>query len=248
MSSANEMPDAHSPKVRGPLWSTLQVFVGSFFRVWLGFRAVGYERLEKEEGALLLANHQSFLDPLVIGLPLQRPVSFLARHSLFHVPVIGWILTNTHVMSINQQAPGANSIRDTIQRLHGGWLVGIFPEGTRSPTGVIGEIKPGFAAVVRRAKHPVYPVGISGAYHALPLGGWFLKPRRVCVVFGEPLTPEELKAYSSREQEEQLIELVRSRIAACFEAAETWRTTGKKPELSVVKSSKLLGKAEQRVN
>lgn len=230
MSSANDLPDAHSPLVRGPLWSSLQGIIGAFFRVWLGFRAVGHEGLQDEGGALILANHQSFLDPLVVGLPLQRPISFLARHSLFRVPVIGWVLTNTHVMSINQQAPGANSIRDTIQRLHDGWLVGIFPEGSRSQTGAIGEMKPGFAAVVRRAKHPVYPVGISGAYHALPLGAWFLKPRRVCVVFGEPILPEELAVFSSRAQEDQLIELVRSRIATCFEAAEAWRTTGKKPD------------------
>lgn len=244
MSAASQIPDAHSPKVRGVVWSTLQTIFYPIFHLWLGLRAHGHDRLEKEDGALILANHQSFLDPLVIGMPLRRPVSFLARHSLFPVPVVGWVLTNTHVMSINQQAASSNSLRDTIQRLNDGWLVGIFPEGSRSQTGAMGELKPGFAAILRRSKRPVYPVGIAGAYQALPLGGWFVKPRRVCVVFGEPLMPEELEMYSRREHEAQLIQLVESRIAACFKAAEMWRTTGKLPQDFLEKSTTLLGKAE----
>lgn len=230
MSTSPDAPSTESPLVRSTLWFSLQVIIQTFFLFWLGYRATGHKRLEQEQGALILANHQSFLDPLVVGLPFKRPISFLARDSLFRAPVVGWILKQTHVMPINQQAAGAASLRDTIRRLHEGWLVGMFPEGTRSETGAIGEIKPGFAAIVRRAKLPVYPVGISGAFQALPLGSWFLKPARVRVVFGEPLSVEELSLYSHRDQEAELIELVRSRIAACHEAAEAWRTTGKPPQ------------------
>jgi 1-acyl-sn-glycerol-3-phosphate acyltransferase len=133
-------------------------------------------------------------------------------------------------MAINQQSASANSLRDTIKRLQSGWLVGIFPEGTRSASGELGEMKPGFTTVIRRAKQPIYPVGIAGAYNALPLGGRIIKPARVRVVFGKPLTVEELERYSTRDSEEQLVELVKSRIAACFESAERWRTTGKAPD------------------
>ena len=233
MSSLPSAQPTDSPMIRGPVWVTMQVVINAFFRVWLGYRATGYERIESEAGALILANHQSFLDPLVVGLPFRRPISFLARDSLFRAPVVGWILKNTHVMPINQQAASTASLRDTIRRLQSGWLVGIFPEGTRSPTGAIGEMKPGFAAVIRRAKHPVYPVGISGAYEALPLGGWFLKPARVRVVFGQPLTVEELDQFSSRDQDQALVDLVHSRITACHIAAEEWRRTGKVPDQSI---------------
>lgn len=229
MSNADEVPESPSPMVRGPLWFSLQVIIQAFFCFWLGYRATGYKRLEQQQGALILANHQSFLDPLLVGLPFRRPISFLARDSLFPVPVVGWILKNTHVLPINQQAAGTASLRDMIGRLENGWLVGIFPEGTRSETGAIGELKPGFTTVVRRAKRPIVPVGISGAFQALPMGSWFLKPVRVRVVFGEPLTVEELQQYSSRNQESALIDLVRSRMAACYEAAEAWRLTGKPP-------------------
>ena len=215
--------------VRGPLWFTLQVILQNFFMFWLGYRASGYKPLEKEQGALILANHQSFLDPLLVGLPLHRPISFLARDSLFRVPVVGWILKNTHVMAINQEATSTTSLRQTIQKLQHGFLVGIFPEGTRTYTGQMNEIKPGFTAIIRRAKHPIYPVGIAGAYQALPIKSWFLKPTRVRVVFGSPISVEELEKYSSRDQDAALIELVRSRIAACCESAEQWRLTGKPP-------------------
>ncbi len=237
MSTSPEVVASDSPTVRSPLWFSLQVVIQTFFLFWLGYRATGYKRLEQEQGALILANHQSFLDPLVVGLPFRRPISFLARDSLFCIPLIGWLLKNTHVMPINQQAASTTSLRDTIRRLHAGWLVGIFPEGTRSPTGDLGELKPGFAAIIRRAKLPVYPVGISGAYQALPMGGWFLKPARVRVVFGEPLTVEILEQYASRDQEAALVELVRSRIAACCEAADVWRTTGTPPPLVVMQDS-----------
>ncbi len=229
MSTSPDIAELPSPIVRGPLWWTLQTIIQNFFCFWLGYRAIGYERLEKEGGALILANHQSYLDPLLVGLPLRRPVSFLARETLFQVPVVGWILRNTHVMPINQTAASTASLRETIRRLNHGFLVGVFPEGTRTESGAIGEMKPGFAAIVRRAKHPLYPVGIAGGFQALPIKSWFLKPTRVRVVFGEPLSVEELEQYASRDRDAALIELVRTRIAACCVAAEAWRTTGIPP-------------------
>lgn len=230
MSNSIDKPATDSPLDRGVVWIVTQTMIQAIFSVWLGYRAAGYKKLESEGGALVLANHQSFLDPLVVGLPFRRPISFLARDSLFRVPLIGWILKNTHVMPINQQAASTASFRDMVKRVQDGWLVGVFPEGTRSATGEIGVLKPGFAAVVRRAKLPVYPVGIAGAYHALPLGGWFLKPSRVRVVFGAPLTVEELEKYTSREHDQELMDLVRARIVACYEAAEAWRVSGKPPQ------------------
>ena len=225
-SDAAELP---SPLIRGPLWVTLQTIFQAIFCFWLGYRAKGYERLEKEQGALVLANHQSFLDPLLVGLPFRRPISFLARENLFDAPVVGWVLKNTHVMPINQEAASTASLRQTISKLQQGFLVGIFPEGTRTLTGELNEVKPGFAAIIRRAKRPIYPVGIAGAYQALPYCSKFLKPTRVRVVFGEPITVEELEQYSSRDQDAALCELVQSRIAACCGAAEQWRKTGTAP-------------------
>ena len=194
------------------------------FCFWLGYRARGQERLDEAGGGLVLANHQSFLDPLLVGLPLHRPISYVARDTLFKIPVIGWILRNTYVMPISRESASSASLRETIRRMQHGYLVGLFPEGTRTETGEVGPFKPGFVALIRRAKLSVYPVGISGAFQAMGRGSWFMKPARVRIVVGEPISVEELAQFAGRDKDDALIELVRSRIVECYEQAEAWRT------------------------
>jgi 1-acyl-sn-glycerol-3-phosphate acyltransferase len=212
MSSASEPVPLPPPKARNFVWRTFQFIMQNVFCFWLGYRARGYERLDEAGGGLVLANHQSFLDPLLIGLPLRRPISYLAKDSLFRVPVVGWILRNTFVMPINREAASTASLRETIRRMQHGFLVGVFPEG------------PGFVALIRRAKLPVYPVGIAGAFQAMGRGSWFMKPVRVRVVVGEPISVEELAQFDSRDKDQALIDLVQSRIVSCYEQAEAWRT------------------------
>jgi 1-acyl-sn-glycerol-3-phosphate acyltransferase len=211
-----------SPLKRNWVWLGFQIVIGVIFTFWLRYRARGVEKLPTPGGGLLLANHQSFLDPLLVGLPLRRPVSFLARDTLFRVPVIGWILRHTYVMPLSRETGGAAGIRETLRRLDAGFLVGIFPEGTRSVDGSMGPFKPGFAALVRRTELPIIPVGIAGSHRALGKGSLFLKPRRVCVVFGDPLPGEQVAALKQRGREAELVEAVRSRIAECHQAAEAW--------------------------
>lgn len=224
MSLSSEPAPLPPPKARNVLWRTSQLIMQNVFCFWLGYRARGHERLDEAEGGLVLGNHQSFLDPLLIGLPLHRPISFVARDSLFKLPVIGWILRNTYVMPISRESASSASLRETIRRMQHGFLVGVFPEGTRTETGEVGPFKPGFVALIRRAKLPVYPVGIAGAFQAMGKGSWFLKPARVRVVVGEPISVEELAQFDSRDKDQALIDFVRSRVVECSTQAEAWRT------------------------
>jgi 1-acyl-sn-glycerol-3-phosphate acyltransferase len=180
------------------------------------------ENVPKVGGGLVLANHSSFLDPLLIGLPLQRPVSFLARDSLFRVPVVGWILRNTFVMPINREAASTAGVREMVSRIDAGYLVGIFPEGTRSEDGTVGAFKPGFTAVLRRTTDPVYPVGIAGADKALGRRHWVMRPSRVCVVFGEPIPRHVLEPLMQRGRETELLELMRQRVMDAQADANAW--------------------------
>jgi 1-acyl-sn-glycerol-3-phosphate acyltransferase len=211
-----------SPLRRNWVWYICQVILGVVFTVWLRYRARGVERIPTAGGGLLLTNHQSFLDPLLVGLPLRRPVSFLARDTLFKIPVIGWILRHTYVMPLRRETGGAAGIRETLRRIDQGFLVGIFPEGTRSVDGSLGTFKPGFAALVRRTSLPIYPVGIAGAHRALGKGSLFMKPCRVCVVFGDPFPAKVIAELKQRGRETELVAAVRARIAECQQAAEAW--------------------------
>jgi len=215
-------PSPH-PTRRNMVWLTLQFMMRLVYMLWLRYQARGLENVPKTGGGLVLVNHQSFLDPTLVGVPLQRPVSYLARDSLFRVPVIGWVLRNTYVMPINRDAPGTASIRTALQRMNDGFLVGLFPEGTRSPDGTVGEFKPGFISMIRRAKVPVYPVGIAGAHEAMPRGGVRFWRQKVRVVYGKPLCPDEVLRLSAKGHEDELVAFVRSAVEACQAEAQSWR-------------------------
>ncbi len=208
-----------SPIRRNRVWFSVQVILRLVFTFWLRYRARGIEKIPKIGGGLLLINHQSYLDPLLIGLPLDRPVSYLARETLFPVPFVGWLLRSTYVMPINREAASPTSIKEAVRRLKHGFLVGVFPEGTRTRDGSVGQFKPGFIALIRRAKLPVYPVGIAGANEAFPRGKWLLRPRKVRVVFGDPFNSAEIEELSKRGQEEKLVALCRSRVIQCYQEA-----------------------------
>jgi 1-acyl-sn-glycerol-3-phosphate acyltransferase len=217
-----ELPAAHR---RNAVWQTFQWICQNIFAFWLEFRARGIENLPVGP-ALIIANHQSFLDPLLIGLPLRRPVCFLARDTLFKVPVIGWILQSTYVMPIRRESAGTESLRASLKRLEEGYLVGIFPEGTRSRDGRVGVMKPGFVALARRAQVPLIPVAVSGAFEAMPRGAIFLRPRRVRVVFGTPISVDELSAFQGRGSEVGLVNLVTERLTRVLSDADEWRARG----------------------
>ena len=213
MSAESTLP---RPDRRNFNWFATQTFLRAVFHGWNGYAARGTERLASG-GGLLLINHQSYLDPLLVGLPLSRPVSYLARDTLFRVPVLGWFLRSVYVMPIDRQAAGTESIREAIRRMRHGFLVGIFPEGTRTVDGALGEFKPGFVALVRRAGVPVYPVGVAGAFDAFPRGATWLRPRPMRVVFGEAFSQDEVKGGT-----DALLTLARGRIADCVAEAEAW--------------------------
>lgn len=217
------LPSDGSPTRRNCIWWLFQMPARVFFAVWLRYRVRGLEHIPATGGGLILANHLSFLDPLMIGLAMTRPISFLARDSLFRVPVIGWILRRTYVKPISRENASTASIRETVQRAEQGFLCGLFPEGTRSASGEMGEFKPGFIALARRMELPIYPVGIAGTHLALGRKSYFLKPYRVRVVFGPPILPAEIAELKVRGREQELVEFVRQRVVACQREAETWR-------------------------
>lgn len=219
MSATDELPH---PTRRNWCWLILQFALRMTCVVFLRYRAAGLRNVPSCGGGLYLVNHQSFVDPLLVGLPLQRPVSFLARDNLFRVPVIGWILRNTYVMPINRRSASSASIKAAAARMEHGFAVGIFPEGTRSSSGEMNPFKPGFIALVRRAKVPVYPVGIAGADRAMPRSSLFLHFSQVRVVFGEPISVDDLQQLTVKGQEQAFLQVAEQRVRECQQAAQQW--------------------------
>lgn len=208
---------------RNLVWRVLRVPFWLFCRAWIRLETHGIENIDDTRGGLLLINHQSFLDPMLVGVMLNRPVSFLARDSLFRIPVVGWILRNTYVTPISRESVRGSSIRIALERLEEGFLVGIFPEGTRSATDTVNTFRPGFLAIARRTTQPIYPVAVSGAESAMPRGAWFIRPARIRVVIGAALTDDEVQTIRTGTDDHKLADFARSRVEACHTAARSLR-------------------------
>ncbi|MFO1092604.1 MAG: lysophospholipid acyltransferase family protein [Planctomycetaceae bacterium] len=214
--------DLSDPRHPNKFWRFCRFWLRNIFVFWLDYRSRGYDA-SPDCGALVVANHESFLDPFLVALPVERPISYLARHNLFAVPVIGTILRMTYVMPINRDSASSASIREAVRRINDGFYVGIFPEGTRSNDGQLGELKPGFIALLRMARSPVVPVGVAGAGRALPRGGLYLRRGKIRVVYGRTLEWTELEPLTKRGREADLLALIRERMLDVCGQAAAWR-------------------------
>lgn len=202
---------------RNLVWLLVHCIVYLPLRLWCRTHVVGRENLDAEQGGILLINHQSYIDPLFVAVRLNRPVSYLARDSLFKVPFIGWILRNTYVIPISRTAFRGGSIRTAMERFEQNHLVGIYPEGTRS-VGPPKDFRGGFLSLVRRSDVPVYPVAIVGADKVMPKGAFFIRPGKVTVVYGEPLPEDDLEQLRNSSDDKAMTHMVRERVLTLYES------------------------------
>lgn len=159
-------------------------------------RASGVGVVPKDGPVLILSNHQSFLDPLLLGITSPRRLWFLARSSLFENRLLGWYLGNTAALPIDREGFGKRGIRAGLDVLENDGALAIFPEGTRTRTGQLGPIKKGIFVLVRRSKAPVVLAGIAGAYESFPPEAKLPRRRAIrvhfaCWKYEESRTPQE---------------------------------------------------------
>lgn len=207
-----------------PLWksSGYQLTKTLFWliaRTFFCFRWKGREHFPQTGGALICSNHQSFFDPALIGICFRTQLNYLARQSLFRSPVFGGICRYLDAIPIDRDGVGLSGFKETLRRLRSGEMVVVFPEGTRTLDGLVGEFKPGICALVRRGKVPILPAAVDGAYDAWPRTRRFPRLTRLRTCFGPVLTCEEIE----RLTDEELIAEIRRRIIDCHRAARRFR-------------------------
>lgn len=169
--------------VLGPLLRVL-------FRPWVR----GMQNIPTSGAAILASNHLSFSDSIFLPLQLRRPVTFLAKSEYFtgkglKGALTRWFFTSTGQLPIDRSGGKASeaSLNTGLSVLAEGNLLGIYPEGTRSPDGRLYRGRTGIARMVLEAKVPVIPVAMIDTEKVQPIGKRLPRIRRVGIVIGAPL-------------------------------------------------------------
>lgn len=165
--------------------------------------------------AILASNHESFLDPPIVGSVADRAIFFLARKSLLDGPFFGWLLPKLNVIPVDQEGNDRSALKALIRILKTGEATLIFPEGERTSDGHLRPALPGLGFVIAKTLAPVVPMRIFGAREALPRGSNRVRLCRITVVVGEPIyfTAADLER-PGKELYSQLSQRVMDAIAA----------------------------------
>ena len=178
-----------------PLYWLARGFVYFCLLLKYRMRVYGREQVPPKGGAVIVANHCSYLDPPVMGgANSRRIVHFLARDTLLSNPIARWFFPHVGVIPIDRTRGDLGALKKAIGALKEGKVIGLFPEGTRSPDGQMREAKGGIGFLIAKGDVPVVPIHISGTFDAFPKGSSRFRPARIAARVGKPISPEEIRA------------------------------------------------------
>jgi 1-acyl-sn-glycerol-3-phosphate acyltransferase len=185
------------------------------------------DQIPREGPVILAANHASNLDAIEIGawlIPgLGRRIHWLGKKELFAWPIVGWTATHGGVHPVDRGGTDVEAFRLAQRILDEGQILFVFPEGTRSPDGVLQEARDGLAVLALRSGAPIVPIGISGSNRVWPKSQRFPHPGgRVTIRIGAPFRPaDELPTGTDRRTAKGLVTTtVMERIAALLPPAQ----------------------------
>ncbi|VBB07961.1 phospholipid/glycerol acyltransferase [Lucifera butyrica] len=174
------------------MYEIVRTFLRLIFRVFFRWEITGRENIPAEGGVIIAANHVSLFDPPVLGCAIsKRRIHFMAKEELFAIPIFGWLITKFHAFPVRRGVADRTAIRTTISLLEQGEVVGVFPEGTRSKTGMLGKAEPGVAMIASKVGATVVPAALTGTNKVFRDGFIF---SRFTVKFGEPIKVDKAKA------------------------------------------------------
>ncbi len=141
------------------------------------------------DSLILAANHVSYLDPIVLGVIVKRPINFIAKKEIYDIPIFNFILKRIGVIPVDRNNINPASIRKSIALLKNNHFLGIFPEGTRSSNGELLEFNSGMIKIALQANVPIIPIGISGTFEIYPpkakIPAFFTR-QHIFINFGKP--------------------------------------------------------------
>ena len=161
------------------------VVVKPLMRAWFRMRVEGAAHVPPNGPLILASNHRSNMDPVLLAAAVRRPVAFMAKAELFVWP-LGTILRLIGQFPVQRGGIDREALRRTSAALAQGWVLGLFPEGTRGD-GSFASVHPGLAYILLRERCPVLPVAIFGTERVRRRFGWLPFASPVRIVIGPPI-------------------------------------------------------------
>jgi 1-acyl-sn-glycerol-3-phosphate acyltransferase len=169
-----------------PLYWFFYTLSGIIAKTVFSYHAFGRENIIEDGPAIMAANHQSYLDPPLVGITCRKELYFLARKTLFEKKLLGPLISRVNALPVDLSRGDLTAVRTIINLLKDGHRTVIFPEGTRSVDGKIQPARPGIGMIIAKTLVPVVPMRIFGSFQAWPKGGK-ITPHSVTVVVGKPM-------------------------------------------------------------
>ena len=177
------------------------------FRFYFRWRVFNAERVPLTGPVILASNHASYLDPPLVGSGVTRQINFLARDSIFRVPVLASILRSWEVVPVDRDGGTGRGLKAILDRLSRGGAIILFPEGTRSRHGELNPARAGVGLTVIKSTAPVVPARVFGTYEAYGAKMLLPRPRRVMVKYAPPMFFEALRAEAKTCSKQRLKEI-----------------------------------------
>jgi 1-acyl-sn-glycerol-3-phosphate acyltransferase len=192
----------------------VKTLIEALFRVLFTYDCVGEEKIPASGPAVIAANHPSYLDPILLGLQVRRPIHFMAWDALFKVPLMGALMRVFDAFPVDvRKGKGREAYEKAKGLLRSGEVVGIFPEGKRSRTGWLEPaLREGAARLSWETGAPLIPATIAGAYRAWPHFQSLPRPARIRVRYHDPIDPGPWRAMGEDEALPALLAELRRRV------------------------------------
>jgi len=157
----------------------------------------GIEKLDPKANYIFVSNHLSYFDIPILMKAIPNNVRFIYKDSLTKIPILGWGMYLGKYIPINRDnvREAMKSLKEAAIKILNGISVVIFPEGTRSMDGTLGEFKRGMFVLADEAKVPLVPTAILGSNAIMPRGKFQIKSGKVKVLFSEPVDYKKSKEF-----------------------------------------------------
>lgn len=207
------------------LYTFLRGVARGMARLTLRIDVSGLENVPTTGPVLLVANHQSILDPILVQGFFPRPANAMTKSTQFASPLFRWLLPRIKSFPTRRFRIDPQTVRVALRYLEKGEVVAIYPEGERSWDGALQPFRRGTMRLILKAGVPVIPCGITGSYDVWPRWSRRPRPGRVDIRFGPPL---HFGRHDSREAREALLDestkvLEEAILAMMHEGRETPR-------------------------